>query len=61
MEFRISSINDYNEACKLATEQPESFWDSIAENYTWRKKWDKTLEWNFDEPSVKWFINGQLN
>jgi acetyl-CoA synthetase len=33
----------------------------VAENFYWRKKWDKVLEWNFTEPNVKWFINGKLN
>ena len=34
---------------------------SIAESFEWKKKWDKVLDWNFDEPNVKWFDGGQLN
>ncbi len=48
-------------AYKKSVEDPEAFWGEIADSFTWRKKWDKTLEWNFTEPSVKWFINGKLN
>jgi hypothetical protein len=33
----------------------------VASEFTWRKKWDKVLEWNFTEPNVKWFIGGKLN
>ncbi|MEL6926322.1 MAG: AMP-binding protein, partial [Bacteroidota bacterium] len=25
------------------------------------KPWDTTLEWNFKEPNVKWFVGGKLN
>ena len=24
-------------------------------------KWTKTLDWNFEGPDVKWFINGKFN
>ncbi len=61
MNFQINSIEEYNEAYKASVETPEKFWDEIADNYQWRKRWDKTLEWNFTEPDVKWFINGKLN
>ena len=37
------------------------FGKSIAESFDWKKKWDKVLDWNFDEPNVKWFDGGQLN
>lgn len=58
---RIRTLEDYHEAYKKSVEAPEQFWDEIAESFTWRKKWDKTLEWNFEEPNIKWFINGKLN
>ena len=59
--FQIKSLDEYKEAYKRSVENPESFWSDIAENFQWRKKWDKVLEWNFKDPSVKWFINGKLN
>jgi acetyl-CoA synthetase len=40
---------------------PEEFWASVANNFLWKKKWDKVLEWNFKEPNVKWFHGGKLN
>ncbi|MBO9640719.1 MAG: acetate--CoA ligase [Siphonobacter aquaeclarae] len=33
----------------------------IASNFYWRKPWKKTLQWNFTEPDVKWFVGGKLN
>ncbi|HRP55732.1 acetate--CoA ligase, partial [Agriterribacter sp.] len=31
------------------------------ENFTWRKKWNKVLDWNFTEPKIEWFAGGKLN
>jgi acetyl-CoA synthetase len=33
----------------------------VAENFTWKKKWDKVLDWNFKEPRVRWFEGAKLN
>src|SRR3954470_15002695 len=57
----ISSLKEYKEQYKFSVEHPEQFWDSVASQFMWKQKWDKTLEWNFEEPEVKWFINGKLN
>jgi acetyl-CoA synthetase len=59
--FRIKSYSDYQLAYRHSVEQPEQFWSQVAEQFIWRKKWDKVLDWNFKDPSVKWFINGKLN
>jgi len=61
MDFQIKSFKDYKATYTRSIEQPEEFWAEIANHYSWQKKWDKTLEWEFDTPSVKWFFNGQLN
>ena len=59
--YQIKSLEEYNAAYKKSVEDPEKFWADIAENFTWKNKWDKVLEWNFKEPKIKWFINGKLN
>ena len=59
--YQIKNHNEYNAAYKKSIEDPEGFWGSIAEHFQWRKKWDKVLDWNFKEPSVKWFEGGKLN
>ncbi|MCC6180443.1 MAG: acetate--CoA ligase [Bacteroidia bacterium] len=59
--IKINSFEEYKEHYKLSVEQPEKFWDYIANEFVWHKKWTKTLEWNFEEPKINWFINGQLN
>src|SRR5690554_2248756 len=57
----INTFADYKKAYRRSLEEPEAFWDEIAETFTWRKKWDKTLEWDFHESQVKWFQGGKLN
>src|ERR1051325_7041252 len=61
MNSRITSFEQYQSEYKRSVENPEQFWAEKAENFLWRKKWDKVLEWNFTEPNVKWFIGGKLN
>jgi acetyl-CoA synthetase len=58
----FTNIDDYNRVYREAKEDPEAYWAKMAEeNLSWFKKWDKTLEYDFDKPSVKWFLNGKLN
>lgn len=59
--YQITSAAEYESAYKKSVESPEEFWAGIAGHFLWRKKWDKVLEWNFKEPSVKWFEGGKLN
>jgi acetyl-CoA synthetase len=59
--FQIKSYEEYKEAYKKSVDNPEHFWAEVAGHFTWKKKWDKVLEWNFKEPNVQWFIGGQLN
>lgn len=59
--MQISSLEQYQSEYKTSVENPELFWENIANEFTWKQKWTKTLEWNFDSPDVKWFINGKFN
>ena len=59
--FQIGSHDEYKTAYKKSVDDPDGFWGEIANNFLWRKKWEKVLQWNFEEPNVKWFINGKLN
>ncbi|MEK6780250.1 MAG: acetate--CoA ligase [Bacteroidota bacterium] len=57
----ITDIASYQQAYLESTTNPESFWDTVAQDFVWRKKWSKVLEWDFYKPEVKWFIGGKLN
>ena len=59
--YQIKTMESYKQDYKESLEQPEKFWGNIAETFTWKKKWDKVLEWNFKDPDIKWFKGGKLN
>jgi acetyl-CoA synthetase len=58
---RITTFEEYQSEYRKSIADPEGFWSEQAESFTWKKKWDSVLEWNFEEPMVKWFIGGKLN
>jgi acetyl-CoA synthetase len=59
--MQITSLEQYHNEYQKSLENPEAFWGDIAKQFTWKQKWTKTLEWNFEEPKVKWFIDGKFN
>ena len=59
--YQVTSMDEYTAAYNASVDNPEKFWGSVAENFLWKKKWDKVLEWNFKQPSVEWFKGGRLN
>ena len=59
--YEISNLEEYHQAYQKSIKQPAQFWEEIAQNFTWKKKWDSVLEWNFKDPKVDWFKGAQLN
>lgn len=59
--YQLTTFDQYKIAYNQSVEEPEAFWASIAEHFLWRKKWDKVLDWNFNEPKVEWFKGARLN
>ena len=60
--MKINSFQEYEEAYKKSVENPEEFWGEIAaNNFEWKKPWNKVLNWNFSEPKIEWFVGGKLN
>jgi acetyl-CoA synthetase len=59
--MRITSLADYQKTYELSVQQPEKFWAGIANQFDWIKPFTKVLDWNFDDYSVKWFEDGQMN
>jgi acetyl-CoA synthetase len=58
---KIQSIEDYQQEYLKSIENPEGFWAGLAEEFHWRKKWNKVLEWDFNKPEIKWFSGAKLN
>lgn len=61
MNFQIKSFEEYQKVYKRSVENPEEFWAEVASEFSWKKKWDKVLDWNFKEPNIKWFQGAKLN
>ncbi len=58
---KISTLSGYLYEYQKSVANPEGFWSNVAEGFYWRKPWEKTLEWDFGKPEVKWFQGGKLN
>lgn len=61
MTLRIRTLEEYHRAYRHSVDNPEGFWAEQAEAFTWHKRWDKVLEWDFKGPDIKWFAGAQLN
>ncbi len=59
--YQLQTMEQYQKAYAQSVQDPETFWANIADNFTWKRKWDTVLDWNFSEPSVQWFKGAQLN
>ncbi|MBL4623941.1 MAG: acetate--CoA ligase, partial [Flavobacteriales bacterium] len=58
---KINSFEEYQTEYAKSVDNPEAFWAEQAQTFQWKKQWDKTLEWNFEEPRINWFAGGKLN
>ncbi|HHL52488.1 MAG TPA: acetyl-coenzyme A synthetase, partial [Flammeovirgaceae bacterium] len=61
MSIKIHTLAGYIHEYEKSVLQPEQFWSRIAETFHWRQPWQEVVRWNFDEPSVEWFVGGKLN
>ena len=61
MTSQIKTLEEYKTAYQQSIQDPEKFWAAQADTFTWKKKWDQVLDWNFKEPNVNWFVGGKLN
>ncbi|CAN5288845.1 acetate--CoA ligase [soil metagenome] len=57
----ISSQADYIKAYQESITDPEKFWGEIAEDFVWKRRWDRVLEYDFHKADVKWFSGGKMN
>ncbi len=61
MKSKINSLSEYFKEYEKSINDPEKFWEGIANEFIWRKKWDKVLEYEFNTPKISWFKNAKLN
>jgi acetyl-CoA synthetase len=58
-EFARQAIVHDHRVPRAAAKDPEGFWAERAKDLTWRRPWDRVLEWT--PPFAKWFVGGTLN
>lgn len=60
--YHIKHLEEYYKVYRKSVREPEVFWEEVAEeHFSWRKRWDKVLSWDFTKPEVKWFEGAKLN
>jgi len=59
-EYKMDSwLGDYETAYQAFLEDPDAFWNKIAQDLEWIQPWDSVKEWKY--PYAKWFVNAKLN
>lgn len=55
----VRRANGTKELYQLGKSQPVKFWEKMAAELVWKKKWTTGLIWK--APDAKWFVGGKLN
>ena len=50
----------FDEIYNYASENPEKFWEEVAEDVHWYKKWDRVLD-DSNAPFYRWFSGAETN
>ncbi len=58
----VKSLDEYKKLYERSISDPDGFWGEQAKNLDWFKKWDKVLDYSFNDPLyIKWFQGGKIN
>ena len=61
MKHIVSNYEEYEEAYMASINDPESFWGGFAEEFQWKRKWDRVVNADLHKASIKWFEGAKLN
>lgn len=56
----ISGMDAYKKLYKESIENPEKFWDGVANELHWFQPWSKVMD-DSEKPFFKWFVGGKTN
>jgi acetyl-CoA synthetase len=59
--YQITTLEQYEAAYEASISNPKQFWGDIAQHFSWKTRPTEILNWNFEEPRVQWFADGELN
>ena len=54
-----ASLQDFDAAYHESMESPEGFWEKVASELEWSRRWDKVFEWDY--PTFRWFLGARCN
>ena len=57
----INNLEQYKSHYTESIKDPEKYWKKYSSKFLWIKQPSNILKWNFTEPKVKWFEDGELN
>ena len=57
----INNLEQYKSHYTESIKDPEKYWKKYSSKFLWKKQPLNILKWNFTEPKVKWFEDGELN
>ncbi len=58
---QIKNLDEYRQQYQASVDDPQRFWGNIGAHFSWQRTWDKVLDWNFQEPTIRWYDGAQLN
>ena len=60
-EKALIDNDTYLKMYQESVEDPEGFWNKQADRLDWFKKWDRTLDWDYNKAYIRWYEGGKLN
>jgi len=57
----IKSMDEYRKIYLKSVSDPAGFWEQMAEQLDWFKKWDTVLKEDFINAKHEWFTGGKIN
>jgi acetyl-CoA synthetase len=59
--MKINTLEKYQASYKQGIEEPEMFWQNIANGFDWSQKWNSVCEYDMNEAQFSWFKGGKTN
>ena len=57
----INNLEEYHIHYRDSVKDPEKYWKDYSSKFLWKKEPSDVLNWNFIDPDIKWFKDGELN
>ena len=57
----INNLDEYHIHYRDSVKDPEKYWKDYSSKFLWKKEPSDVLNWNFIDPDIKWFKDGELN